>query len=460
MEENGGRNPYDREADRSQNDDAARDTGYSENYDPNGYNQNPYPNGQPYGYDPRQGYGYGQPQQPQYGYDPRAQGYGYDQQPRQPQYGYDPRAQGYGYDQPQGYGYADDGNGYAEAENAEQEDVEQPVYEGTEPFRSENYGERDFFDADEEEEEEDEGERIERRRKKSSFKKQLKEILRGIGRFISELPAKTLAVFGAVVAVLIVGVILLTVLLPKGNGKAPQDISDGQINLADATQLPTPTPSLAPTSEPVQEPEESLPEETPFIDPFAEGAIKTIGDTNDVIPSVQERLVELGYMTKPEGGYTTKFGTATKKAVRIFQVKNFEDSRDWDGILGSGTYAKLMSDDAKPFYLKRGDGDKETEELTDLVNAVKRLQDRLIELGYMSGTATSVYGSETVKAVTQFQTYNGLTADGVAGRSTLLLIYTDEALTAAQGAISPKPRPVEEAADAAAAGEAQENPAE
>ncbi|MFR2019873.1 MAG: peptidoglycan-binding domain-containing protein [Christensenellales bacterium] len=47
------------------------------------------------------------------------------------------------------------------------------------------------------------------------------------------------------------------------------------------------------------------------------------------------------------------------------------------------------------------------------------MQERLIELNYLSGVADGVFGAETQNALTAFQTRNGLTADGTAGASTL-----------------------------------------
>ena len=47
------------------------------------------------------------------------------------------------------------------------------------------------------------------------------------------------------------------------------------------------------------------------------------------------------------------------------------------------------------------------------------MQERLIELNYLSGVADGVFGVETQNALTAFQTRNGLTADGTAGASTL-----------------------------------------
>ncbi|MBQ9210627.1 MAG: peptidoglycan-binding protein [Clostridia bacterium] len=50
---------------------------------------------------------------------------------------------------------------------------------------------------------------------------------------------------------------------------------------------------------------------------------------------------------------------------------------------------------------------------------VKRLQERLIEMGYLpEGSADGAYGGQTRNAVRRFQYYNGLTVDGIAGRAT------------------------------------------
>ena len=50
---------------------------------------------------------------------------------------------------------------------------------------------------------------------------------------------------------------------------------------------------------------------------------------------------------------------------------------------------------------------------------VRRLQERLIELGYLpEGSADGAFGGQTRLAVRRFQYYNGLTVDGVAGRAT------------------------------------------
>lgn len=50
---------------------------------------------------------------------------------------------------------------------------------------------------------------------------------------------------------------------------------------------------------------------------------------------------------------------------------------------------------------------------------VKKIQQKLITWGYLSGSADGIYGAKTEAAVKRFQQNNGLTADGIAGPGTL-----------------------------------------
>lgn len=62
----------------------------------------------------------------------------------------------------------------------------------------------------------------------------------------------------------------------------------------------------------------------------------------------------------------------------------------------------------------------------DSGNNVKKLQNALIDLGYMEkGSADGKYGYNTYNAVKAFQKANSLSADGVAGPKTLTILYED-----------------------------------
>lgn len=52
-------------------------------------------------------------------------------------------------------------------------------------------------------------------------------------------------------------------------------------------------------------------------------------------------------------------------------------------------------------------------------NEVTKIQTKLKNWGYYSGSVDGIYGSQTVSAVKKFQKKNGLTVDGIAGKATL-----------------------------------------
>ncbi len=133
----------------------------------------------------------------------------------------------------------------------------------------------------------------------------------------------------------------------------------------------------------------------------------SFGDKSDIILECQNKLKDLGYLTtSPDGLY----GGDTLAAVKLFQSRN---DLVVDGYLGPTTREKLMSSSATPNGLVIGDeGD-----------TVKRVQELLIKLGYLSkGSATGYFGDVTDKAVKSFQKNNGLVADGNVGRKTMAML--------------------------------------
>ena len=63
---------------------------------------------------------------------------------------------------------------------------------------------------------------------------------------------------------------------------------------------------------------------------------------------------------------------------------------------------------------------------------VRKLQQALIDLGYLSDGADGAFGSNTHNAVVMFQAVNGLSADGLAGAKTQEVLYSGNALSADQ----------------------------
>ena len=260
------------------------------------------------------------------------------------------------------------------------------------------------------------------KKKRSKFSR----FLRALGKYMAQMPARAFAVIGGSVMVVLVAVILLVMLLPGGRVRNNDPLG----NLAIGEN--SPTPSIAPvyTREPTLEP---VP--TPDPDPMNGQPIDKVGIHHPAVPGIQQRLVELGYMDMPEGGYTDFYGPATKNGVRRFQLRN---DLKVDGQVGTDTYNLLMGDTAKGFWMKRGDTDDSlyVDKIDGVVQEglVTKLQNRLIKLGYMTGSPTGKFGESTRDAVKLFQQYHGLTPiDGLAGQTTLKLLYSNEAMDAVTG---------------------------
>lgn len=211
----------------------------------------------------------------------------------------------------------------------------------------------------------------------------------------------------------------------------------------------------------------------------------TVGVINSVVRDLQQRLMNLGYMEEDEP--TTYYGDATSKAVQYFQRQT---GRKMDGITGVDTWDALMSESAPHYAAKLGfqgdditkiqyrlynlgyltesgqingtfDQDTETavkklqevNKLTidgtvgqttynllysDEVKAniialgeqseiVKKYQNRLIALGYLSGEADGNFGLSTQNAIRAFQSRNDQVVDGYLGPDTRSLMDSENA---------------------------------
>jgi len=211
----------------------------------------------------------------------------------------------------------------------------------------------------------------------------------------------------------------------------------------------------------------------------------TVGVINSVVKDLQQRLMNLGYMEADEP--TTYYGDATSKAVQYFQRQT---GRTMDGITGVDTWDALMSESAPHYAAKLGfqgdditkiqyrlynlgyltesrqingtfDQDTETavkklQEVNKLTidgtvghatndllysdevkaniialgeqsDIVKKYQNRLIALGYLSGEADGNFGLSTQNAIRAFQSRNDQVVDGYLGPDTRNLMDSDNA---------------------------------
>lgn len=140
----------------------------------------------------------------------------------------------------------------------------------------------------------------------------------------------------------------------------------------------------------------------------------------------QDRLASLGYYTGLSDG---KYGSGTKAAVKAFQKRN---SLNADGVLGTKTIQRLfsagaISADEKDNYEAVGD-----RKLTLGMEGedVKTVQKQLAKLGYYTGKQDGKYGTGTRAAVLSFQKRNKLTADGICGEDTVMILFSDSAVDA------------------------------
>lgn len=140
-----------------------------------------------------------------------------------------------------------------------------------------------------------------------------------------------------------------------------------------------------------------------------------------LIYTLQQRLKDLGYYTIKVDGI---FGSGTQRAVRLFQQVN---GLSVTGKADNTTQTLLYSSAAKP--ISGGvSGDYTTLSRSNRYkSAVVPMQRRLKSLGYYSGNIDGYFGSQTYRAVRNFQSRNGLSVTGVADPYTQEVLYSSYA---------------------------------
>ena len=201
---------------------------------------------------------------------------------------------------------------------------------------------------------------------------------------------------------------------------------------ANATPTPTPRPTKTPTPRPTATRKATAtPKPTPKVTPtprptatpnLSKDYYLQLGASGKRVRTLQNRLIQLGWLG---GRATGEYDEATEAAVRAFQKKT---KGLWeDGIAGPDTLAALYSDSAARGSTTAATSG-ETLEAGSEGDAVRSLQKRLKELGYLSGTVDGSFGAATEEAVRAFQRRNDLTVDGKAGRVTLSRLFSDSAV--------------------------------
>lgn len=136
------------------------------------------------------------------------------------------------------------------------------------------------------------------------------------------------------------------------------------------------------------------------------------GDRGAQIREIQQALVNDGISLSVDGDY----GTSTTEAIRKFQAAH---GLECDGILGAQTYAALMGrpmpeNHSEYFVQKSGLPDAE---LMVAEREITAVQAALAGRGY-DLSVDGIFGINTEQAVRDFQTKQGLDADGIVGNLT------------------------------------------
>ena len=184
-----------------------------------------------------------------------------------------------------------------------------------------------------------------------------------------------------------------------------------------------------------------------------------VGDEGNDVKKLQKALKILGYYTL---GIVGKYGEGTTVAVAMYQqIEKLEA----DGVAGKSTITAMFGSCAKNADIKVSGEDVENDDsadsssdstssssksksaasstaddksvttLEDIGTApsatkqgdsgtnVTKLQQALELLGYYSGKIDGSYGAKTVSAVKRFQKNRGMNEDGIAGASTLRVLF-------------------------------------
>jgi peptidoglycan hydrolase-like protein with peptidoglycan-binding domain len=158
---------------------------------------------------------------------------------------------------------------------------------------------------------------------------------------------------------------------------------------------------------------------------FAEedGAIR-YADRGDQVIKLQERLIQLGFLTgEADGQYGKKTQSAVLSFHKLLLARAGGDPSKATGRSISAEDLEVLYADPFSFYVS-------DLKLDDQGDEVERLQSALIRLNYLDDKATGNFGENTLEAVKYFQKLNNLPVTGVADKATQDLAAT--ATTAAE----------------------------
>lgn len=176
--------------------------------------------------------------------------------------------------------------------------------------------------------------------------------------------------------------------------------------------------------------------------------IMRVGDNNSDVRKLQQALDILGYY---DGKIDGKYGNGTAEAVKAYQK---DEGLEADGYAGEMTVKRIfgscsstsLTTQPKPGESQTTTRGKNTSSKYSTVSSMEeigsapakceegdrgtdvvKIQQALEYLGYYDGAIDGVYGAGTVAAVKRFQAKRGMKDDGVAGASTIRVLFGEKA---------------------------------
>ncbi len=137
--------------------------------------------------------------------------------------------------------------------------------------------------------------------------------------------------------------------------------------------------------------------------PPAENVLSKLGSRGTEVQQIQQKLQSLGIYSGSVDGI---YGTQTMNAVKNFQSRK---GLTVDGIAGPATLKALGLSTA---------GSSSVLQMGSRGNEVRQVQQKLKNLGLLSGSVDGIFGEQTLNAVRAFQKQKGLTVDGRVGPAT------------------------------------------
>ena len=177
--------------------------------------------------------------------------------------------------------------------------------------------------------------------------------------------------------------------------------------------------------------------QTPSPTPAPSYSLLKKGSVGPEVSELQEALIGMGYLRGKTDGI---YGDATVKAVKAFQKDN--GLTPADGQAGQKTQELLYSGYAKSKETAAPSSSPALKPKNMTKSELKELQQRLIDLGFLTGKADGKYGIQTYNALVKFQKMNGLKADGLVGPLTQAKLNDPAAKGAGGKAVTPAVTPV------------------